>query len=124
VFDWLRHLFQTQPRGLKIVELEAHLAAVDGGTLHGDVEFEGYDNGHWELDIDIEHPAGAPDGPLDLKIDGQTITTLTPSRPDETERTLRPDRGDTLVVDPKVGMAVEVVGPTGTILIGTLALDR
>ena len=124
MFDWLKRLLQGTPRARKIQELEAYLTASDGSRMRGEVEFSAFDNGQWELDIEIDHPDGAPAGSMDLKIDGRSITTLTPGRFDETEHVLRSDRGDTLAVTPDVGMSVDVTISGGARLSGTFQLDR
>ncbi|MEL6324233.1 MAG: hypothetical protein AAGJ29_06400 [Pseudomonadota bacterium] len=123
MLNWLMRLFGTSPRARKIIDLEAHLDAVSGSPLHGDIEFEAYDDGYWELEIEIDHPSGPPAGPLDVKIGGEVVITLVPSNGHETEHKLVSGR-DVIPLEPLAGMAVEVAGPDGQLLTGTLRADH
>ena len=124
MMNFLKKLFQSEPRPMKITNIEARLNAADGGRMHGELEYEAYDNGQWELEIDIEHMGPAPNGPLDIRIDGRSLMSLPVSqRGNDTEVKLSSRRGDTLSVTPAIGMSVEVRNATGVLLTGTFAAD-
>ncbi|MEL7492323.1 MAG: hypothetical protein AAGJ73_16575, partial [Pseudomonadota bacterium] len=88
MLNWLKSLFASPPRAAKLLDLEAHLAAPDGGSLHGDAEFEAWDDGRWEFEAELDHPGGAPAGPLEVFVDGVLIGELT-TRGSESELKLR-----------------------------------
>ena len=124
MMNFLKKLFQSEPRPMKITNIVARLNAADGGRMHGELEYEAYDNGQWELEIDIEHMGPAPNGPLDIRIDGRSLMSLPVSqRGNDTEVKLSSRRGDTLSVTPAIGMSVEVRNATGVLLTGTFAAD-
>ena len=124
MMNFLKKLFQYEPRPTKVTDIEARLKAPDGGRMVGELEYEVYDNGHWQLEIDIEHMGPAPDGPLDIRIDGRSVLSLPVSqRGNDTERKLKSSLGDTLDVTPEIGMSVEVRNATGILLSGTFAAD-
>ncbi len=122
---FLKRIFQYEPRPVKVQEIEARLTATDGSRLNGELEFEVYDDGNWELEIDIEHMGTRPDGPLDIRINGRSILTLPVSeRGNDTEKKLKSRFGDTLAITPTPGMDVEIRNAMGILLHGTFGIDR
>ncbi|MEM8616817.1 MAG: hypothetical protein AAGF20_07760 [Pseudomonadota bacterium] len=123
MLDWLKSLFQSAPRPNKIIDLEAYLSPAPGYTCTGDFECEAWDNGDWEIEIEVDHNGPAPDGPWSVQVNGIEITQMTPSARHETELTLRAGQ-NTLEFALKAGMSVELHGPNGLLLSGTLQKDR
>ena len=80
MLSWLKSLFASPPRAAKLLDLEAHLAAPDGGPLHGDAEFEAWDAGRWEFEAELDHPGGAPAGPLEVFVDGVQLGEYSTSK--------------------------------------------
>lgn len=122
MFDFLRKVFDGSRRPVKIADMEAHLVSADGG-LHGDAEFSAYDNGFWEFEVEVEHPGRTLEGPLDVRVNGRSVMSLTP-RMNETEGKLRSDRDQDLAAFPELGDQVEVYGPNGLIASGVFQPDR
>lgn len=125
MLNWLKKVFQYEPRPVKVKEIEARLSATDGGHLHGDIEFEEYEDGNWEFEVEIEHGRKPPEGPYDIRVNGQTVYSLpVDMRRDETEKKYGSKFGDTLSIQPDTGMQVEVHTPAGLVLSGVFVPDR
>lgn len=125
MLNWLKRVFQYEPAPKKIKDIEAHLSAANGGFIHGDIEYEEYEDGNWELEIEIEHGRTPPEGPYDVRIAGKALNALpVDTRRDETEKKYFSKHGDTLPLTPDVGMSVEVHTPAGLLLSGTFGIDR
>lgn len=126
MLDWLKNLFWGgggRPR--KVLDVEAHLAAADPtSALHGDGEYEAWDDGSWSFEVEVEGPDGtqAPAG-ITAFVDGVEIGTLVP-RGDEAELKLSSRAGDTIAKTPAEGSTLEVRGPGGEQLSGTFRTDR
>lgn len=126
MLNFLKQVFQGTPRARKTVDLEARLIAADGGQMHGELEYEAYEDGSWELDIEVDHFTPAPAGPLRVRIDGKEVYSLPVStNRHESEAELSLKRGDTLLATPSVGSKAEIFDAHGTILMsGTFAPER
>lgn len=122
MFDLFRQLFDGSRRPMQIADLEAHLVSADGG-LHGDAEFSAFDNGFWEFEVEVEHPGRSLEGPLDVRLNGKSVMSLTPQM-NETEGKMRSDRNADLPLFPETGSQIEVYGPAGLIASGTFQPDR
>lgn len=126
MLNWLKSLFGSGGgRPAKTVDIEAHLSAVDPASpLHGDAEFEAWEDGGWSFEAEVEGPDHGPPPPagLTVVIDGKLVGPLT-LRGDEAELKLRSGQGVIPVV-PAVGSTVEIHGPTGVLLTGTFQQDR
>lgn len=123
MLNLLRSIFQPKPRAQKLIDLEARLAPATGYTCTGDFECEAWDNGHWEIEVEVDHNGSAPDGPWHVRVDNKEITVMTPSARHETEVKLRAGR-DNLAFALEAGMKVEIHGPSGLMLSGTLHPDH
>ena len=125
MLNWLKRVLQYQPRPVKIKNIEARLSSANGARVHGDIEYEEYEDGNWELEIEIEYGRTPPEGPFDVRIAGKPICSLpVDTRRDETEKKFLSKIGDTIAVQPDIGMTVEVHTPAGLLLSGTFAPDR
>ena len=122
MWNWLKNLFGGAPRARKTIDLEAHLASVDGGLLHGDAEYEEYDDGSWSFEAELEHAGPAPAGPIEVFIDGVKIADLAP-RDDESEVKLR-SGVDALAKTPTLGAAVEIRAGGAAVVKGVFQADR
>jgi hypothetical protein len=123
MLNLLRSIFQPKPRAQKLVDLEARLSPASGYTCSGDLECEAWDNGNWEIEIEVDHNGPAPEGPWRVLVDAREITTMTPSARHETEVKLRNGQHN-LEFALEAGMQVEIHGPSGLMLSGTLHPDR
>ena len=125
MLNWLKRVIQYEPAPVKIKNIEARLAAANGGHIYGDIEYEEYEDGNWELEVEIKHGRRPPEGPYTVNINGQTLCSLpVDTRRDETEKKFKSKFGDTLSVQPDIGMQVEVHTPAGPLLRGSFVPDR
>ncbi|MEL6473869.1 MAG: hypothetical protein AAFQ21_07265 [Pseudomonadota bacterium] len=122
MLNWLKSLFSGPPRARKRVDLDARLSAPDGGPLHGEEEFEAYDDGRWSFEVEVEHGhGGAPAGPLEAYLNVTSLGTLS-LRGDESELKLFSDTG-ALPMEPAEGMAIDVRASGAIVVAGTFRRD-
>lgn len=126
MLNWLMKLIGGgQPQVRKMLDLEARLVPGDPASrLHGDGEYEAWEDGSWSFEVEVESPDGtqAPQG-LVAYIDGVEIGPLIP-RGDEAQLKLSHRAGDALATFPEVGSTLEVRGPSGEQLSGAFHHDR
>lgn len=125
MLNWLMKLFGGAPQPRKMLDLEARLAPKDPvSPLHGEGEFEAWEDGSWRFEVEVEGPDGTP-APAGLVafIDGVDVGPLTP-RGDEAELKLSSRAGNTLATLPDAGSVLEVKGPAGEHLNGDFLHDR
>lgn len=127
MLNWLTKLFGGgAPRARKMLDLDARLSAADPASpLHGEAEYEAWEDGSWQFEVEVEGPDGttAPAG-LVAMINGAEVGALSP-RGDEAELKLSQRRGDTLAVFPEVGSTIEVRDASGAVLVsGMFQPDR
>ena len=126
MLNFLKQLFQGTPRARKTLDLEARLTAADGSRMHGELEYEAYEDGSWELDIEVDHFSPAPAGPLSVRIDGTEVHALpVATNRHESEAELSSRRGDTLSAQPSAGSKADIIDANGTVLMsGVFARER
>lgn len=124
MFNWIKGLFGGGTASRQVLELKALLVAPQGGPLRGEAEFEGWENGDWELEVEVEGPDGqpAPQG-LSVLVDGVLLGELT-ARGDEAELKRSSRLGHEATVSPRVGSVIEVHGTQGLLLTGSFKPDR
>jgi len=126
MLNWLMKILGGgQPQMRKLLDLEARLVAGDPASmLHGDGEYEAWEDGSWSFEVEVEGHDGSP-APQGLVafIDGVEVGSLTP-RGDEAELKLSHRAGDTLAAFPDAGSTLEVKGPAGEHLSGAFHHDR
>lgn len=126
MFNWLIKLLGGgQSRVRKVLELEARLVATDSLlALHGDGEYEAWEDGSWAFEVEVEATNGSavPEG-LIAYIDGVEVGRLMP-RGDEAELKVSHRAGDSLAMFPDSGAKLEVKGVAGEHLSGTFHHDR
>lgn len=122
MLDFLKNMFGGK-KAAKTADLEAVLTSSIPGVLKGEAEFEAYNDGSWELEVEVEKEAGAAlAGPITVHIDGQQIGELA-FRGKEAELKLKSGR-DTLSRAIASGTLIEVHGAAGAkLLSGTFAPD-
>ncbi|MEL7487964.1 MAG: hypothetical protein AAGJ87_12200 [Pseudomonadota bacterium] len=98
MFGW----FKSRPR--KRLDLEARLKPTTAGGPYGDVEVQVFDDGSWDLEIELKNQAGTAD--VALHVDGARVGSFA-ARAGETEFR-RSDRDGVLGFDPQVGQAVSL----------------
>jgi len=124
MLDWLKKVTKYKPAPVKVAQFEARLSAPDGTTaVYGDIEFDTYEGGDWKLEIEIEHPKGAPESPFDIRFNGVSVAIIEADKGFDTEKTFSTAYYD-LVQHPMIGTKVEVHGPSGLLLTGTFVDDR
>ena len=122
MLNWLKSLFHVAPAPRKTVELQAKLLPTNGHRLHGEAEFELYDNDGWELEAEVDFPSGERATSMIMYIDGNPVLDLRPDY-DESEGKLSSRRGDILDILPMEGMSVEIRQGDQTVLTGTFELE-
>jgi len=86
MLEWLKRVLQYEPRPVKIIDLEARLKDANGGPMYGEIEYEEYEDGNWELEIEIEHARTKPEGPFNIRMNGKKIASIDASRGYDTEK--------------------------------------
>ena len=120
MLEWLKRVTQYEPRPTKIIDIEAKLKDANGGPMYGEIEYEQYEDGNWELEIEIEHANTQPEGPFDIRLNGKPIASVPVSlRGFDTEKRFTSKAGDTLHTVPNIGAVIEVRTPTGILLTGS-----
>ncbi|MEO0465896.1 MAG: hypothetical protein AAF216_05095 [Pseudomonadota bacterium] len=125
MFNLLKSLFSGGPKApAKVTDIEPRLAPVDPASpYHGEAEFEAWEDARWTFKAEVETRDGGPPVPggLIVHVDGVAIGPLT-NRGDEAELKLQAHTGDATQL-PRQGSSVEVHGPAGPLLSGTLRND-
>ncbi|MEM9374866.1 MAG: hypothetical protein AAGA72_01510 [Pseudomonadota bacterium] len=117
MLSWFKSLSKIKPLPRKTMELQANLQAIGGLPMHGEAEFETYENGEWEFETEVDFRNGSPAEPLTVYMKGRPIMSLR-AEYDESEGKLSSRRGDILSVTPEEGMPIEVKRGGQTVLAG------